>query len=302
MQKYILLLFVICFLLSACSNQPLNKQSRSEQGIIYSPAMKKDMPYSVYLPPGWDKQEALPLIIMLHGAGGNHRTFDKYNAGERLDELILAGDLPRAIIVNPEGELGFWENWFDGTRHYRDWVVKDLMPHIQKSYPTLACPEHCHVTGISMGGHGALRFAYYEPETFSSIAVISGPIFTKTYKNKFSLRSVLIKLLLPTKRIWGDIKNGNGSKTPKDIDPFVSWVENPNMQDIRLFLTWGDKDHTGIREANELFQKHLETHQRPHSWLVYEGKHKWYDWHTVIAESVRFHIDRKANTTIDVSG
>lgn len=262
--------------------------------------MKKDMPFSVYLPPQWNKKEALPLIVMLHGAGGNHQTFDKYNAGERLDKLIVSGQLPKAIIIHPEGELGFWENWFDGTRHYRDWVVKDLMPYIQDNYSVLPCPQYCHVTGISMGGHGALRFAYYEPETFSSAAVISGPIFTKQYKNKFSLRSILIKLFLPTKRIWGDIKNGNGNKTPKDIDPFISWVENPDMQNIRFFLTWGDKDHRGILEANELFQKHLEKNKRAHSWFVYEGKHKWYDWHRVIAESIRFHIDGKTNTATTV--
>ncbi|MFC4699974.1 alpha/beta hydrolase [Glaciecola siphonariae] len=281
-----LALFLFVLVSSGCASHTYVERSTYEQ--IYSPAMGREMAYSVYTPENWTPSESLPLMVLLHGARDDHKSFDKFGVGLTLDKAIAEGRAPRMIVVSPNGELGFWENWHDGSRLYRDWVVKDLMPHVSKQYSSLPCPEFCYISGISMGGHGAMRFAYYEPNTFSSVAAISAPIISKLHPGEPSLGKTILKWLIPTDRIWGDI-DADASNVPKDLDPYISWVERQDMYMQPLLLVWGTEDHKDIVQANSHFQAHLAAHNKPHSWFTYEGKHKWIYWREIMPRVMRFH-------------
>lgn len=288
-------LFIVAllpFIFAGCSSTVLVKHS--EHSDLYSPAMGRNMSYSVYTPPDWTPSESLPLMVLLHGARDNHETFDRYLVGQTLDEAINAGRAPRMIIVSPDGELGFWENWHDGSKMYRDWVVKDLMPHVTARYSSLPCPEYCYVSGISMGGHGALRFAYYEPEVFSSVAALSAPIISKLYPGKPSIGRTLLRWLIPSERIWGDI-DSDSSDVPKDLDPYISWVNRPDLVRMPLLLAWGDEEGDSIAGSNAKFQAHLAAAGKPHAWMIYEGGHKWIYWRDIMSSVLVFHANANKN-------
>lgn len=286
--------FLILFLSFsvACSHAP--PMNFSQQKLLFSPAMGKEMAYAVYTPPGWSQRESLPLVVLLHGRSDNHQTFRQYRINEYLDELINSGKLPRVIIVKPDGEQGFWENWADGSKYYRDWVMKDLLPVVTSEYSTLACPEHCHVSGISMGAHGALRFAYYENETFSSVASISGLILNKEDARKNTFMAFIQRLFIPVERIWGSVDD----EKPSALDPYVGWINNQDMANLRLYLTWGKDDYGFIQSSNQRFQQHLEEHNRAHRWHIFDGKHRWTDWREPIVESIRFHLQGEARYSL----
>ena len=277
---------LLIFVLAGCTSTELIK--RSDHSEIYSPAMGRHMAYSVYTPPNWTPDERLPLMVLLHGGGDDHESFDRYAVGLKLDEEISAGRAPRVVIVSPDGELGFWENWHDGSKLYRDWVVQDLMPYVAKRYATKPCPEHCYLSGISMGGHGAMRFAYYEQNKFNSVAVLSAPIISKLHPGEPSIGRTLMKWLLPTERIWGDIDD-ESSHVPKDLDPYISWVNRKDLIKLPLLLAWGTEDSQSILSANQHFHQHLVTHGKPHQSLVYEGGHKWIYWRSIMADVLQFH-------------
>lgn len=276
--------------LSAALLGPAAKAATSDVGELFSPAMDKPMAYSVYTPPGWGPDERLPLVVLLHGGGSDHLSFDQYGVGAYLDQEFAAGRLPRAIIVNPDGELGFWENWYDGSRRYRDWVMDDLLPRIQEDYNTAACPENCHVMGMSMGAHGALRFIYYEGDSFSTVTVISGLILSRE-EVKPTLRRSVIGLFIPFQKIWGDIDDPNTA--PADLDPYVGWVENDELRSKSLFLSWGSDDNKRMQTTGEAFRQTLDDSGLDYTFMLYDGEHRWTDWKKVIAEALRVQL---ANT------
>lgn len=259
----------------------------------YSPAMGESMGYSVYTPPGWGPDERLPLVVLLHGGGSDHESFIEYGVDTYLDAEHAAGRLPRAIIVNPDGGFGFWENWKDGSRLYRDWVMRDLLPVIRADYNTADCPEHCHVMGMSMGAHGALRFIYYESDTFSTVTVISGMILARE-EVKPTLRRSIFGLFIPFERIWGDIDDP--ASAPADLDPFIGWVENDTLRSKSLFLTWGTEDKKRMKTTGSRFRQALEESGLDFHFTLYEGEHVWRDWRNVIAEALRVQLgDRLAD-------
>ncbi|WP_230537244.1 alpha/beta hydrolase [Teredinibacter turnerae] len=278
--RILLLTLVLC----ACARTPYNAGT-SHHTILFSPAMDRDMGYTVYTPPGWSPREQLPLLVMLHGANDDETTFFRYGVDKYLDGEIAAKRLPRVIVLNPQGDRGFWENWYDGSRSYRDWVLNDLMPVVQTQYNTLPCPASCFVSGVSMGAHGAMRFGYYAPDTFASVAAISGRIVSREQATDGSLKMAIMRFMLPVNRIWGDL-----DKLPRDGDPYVAWTENRVLSSKPLMLAWGEQEDADIVDSNLAFKAHLSANQRPYTQVVFNGEHRWVDWAPVIAESIRFHL------------
>ncbi len=245
--------------------------------------MEFPVEYSVYTPPGWTKEESLPMILFLHGGGDNHTSFEKHGGNDYFDEQIIAGAMPRVILVSPNGRFGLWENWHDGSRLYRDWVLQEIVPEVQEQFNTLACPEHCHLMGISMGGFGALRFAYFAADSFSSVSAISAPIIEREGDEKPRI-PFLIRLLLPIERIFGtDFKNNFARE-----NPYNSWVNDSRLRDMRLQLIWGSEDRDGIRLSNRRLSAHLLKYDKSHDAFEYQGNHKWVAWKPNFNRVVKF--------------
>jgi len=272
-----LLIFV---LLSACNTF---KPEALEYHAVQPANKRGPMKYGVYTPPNWQPSERLPLIVFLHGGGGSHLSFERYGADEFLDREVSAGRVARALIVVPNGENGFWENWADGSKHYRDWVLEEVVPAVQRDYQTLECPKHCHLAGISMGGFGVLRFAYFATDSFSSVSAISAPIFNQDQAQK-QKQSLLIRLLFPFKRIFGETYTEDFIRS----NPYNYWVNSVDQSKLRLQLIWGSADHRRIVEMNEAFHKRLNDGDIDHDHYVYEGGHKWKYWVPNLGRVINF--------------
>ena len=194
-----------CALLFAASCSSLVQ--RLEYASMDSAALEREMRYAVYTPPDFSHDEELPLVVFLHGRGDDESCFDRAGVGQTIDLALARDAAPRCVVVVPDGELGFWENWADGSHRYRDWVMEDLLPEVQRRYHTSTARAHTHVMGISMGGHGALRFARLEHETFSAAVAISAPVMDSATRRTTTDQPALVTC-------WSSVKKS----APRQID------------------------------------------------------------------------------------
>lgn len=275
-----LLVALLLFGASACSSFP----REMHYGQLASPAMGRDMDYAVYTPPDWSPAERLPLCVFLHGGGDNEDCFDRHGIAAHLDEAIAAGDAPRVVIVVPNGERGFWENFVDGSERYRDWVLDDLLPTVQHDYHTRTDRAGTHVFGISMGGHGTLRCALLEPERFASACAISAPVMDAEHLVEFT-QQLWVRLFVPVERIWGPTDD---VEKVKEDDLFERWRAQDDLRGLRVMLAYGTDDKPGIPEGNEHFHRHLLEHDVHHDLLVYPGAHRWVDWKPIFPAVLRW--------------
>ena len=280
--RQLFIIFSMLLAISACASFR-GSELELDYSSVHTGTKNRSIDYGVYTPPGWTSEERLPLVLYLHGGGDSHKSFEKFGANKVLDQDMLNGTIPRAILVSPNGDLGFWENWADGSRHYRDWVMRSVLPKVQSDYNTLACPEHCHLLGISMGGHGAMRFALFEKDTFSNISVLSAAIISNEQHERAKV-SWFIKLIFPLRRIFGEDYRARHSR-----DNFYnSWPSRPHLRNMPLQLIWGDNDNPRIRQANESFHKALLDAGIEHDHFVYEGRHKWVSWLPQLNKAMNF--------------
>ena len=208
------------------------------------------MAYSVYTPPGFQGEERLPLVVFLHGGGDSHESFDEWGIGQRLDRATREGRVPRVVVVLPQGHLGFWANWVDGTRNYEDWVLYEVMPAVVRRYHTRPCPEGCHLMGVSMGGAGTLRIALRHPDRFVSAGIISAPVFGTDEMLAF-VDDRFFNIFIPTHRIWGHPDR----ETVEQEDPFIRW-SSPDVAP-RIFLAWAEEDRGMIITGSRRLDEHL---------------------------------------------
>jgi enterochelin esterase-like enzyme len=144
--------------------------------MFYSAARHRTVRYTIAYPPGHRRGDELPLVVMLHGYGGNHA--DALVAMSPAQGLALeVGGRPVApmAMVTVDGGDGYW-NPHPGDNPMA-MVIDELIPRCQRlglGHP----PRRIGTLGISMGGYGALLFAEKYPHLIAAVAVISPAIWT----------------------------------------------------------------------------------------------------------------------------
>jgi pimeloyl-ACP methyl ester carboxylesterase len=145
-------------------------------GTFYSRARHRSVGYSIAYPPGHRPGDELPLVIMLHGEGGNHATaLAGMTPAQALALKVGGRPLPPMAIVTVDGGGGYW-NPHPGDNPMA-MVIDEVIPLCRRR--GLGRPPHRIATmGISMGGYGALLFAEKFPGMITATAAISPAIWT----------------------------------------------------------------------------------------------------------------------------
>jgi poly(3-hydroxybutyrate) depolymerase len=158
---------------------PLGADARgySARVLLRSAVLERTLNYWIYFPPGYNTStQRYPVLYMLHGLGGSSNTWRAWGLFDTADQLIRAKQIAPLIIVAPQGDNGYWMNHADGGPRWEDYVVQELVPHVDGRYRTLATRAHRAVGGVSMGGNGAIRLMLDHPELFGAAGGHS-PVF-----------------------------------------------------------------------------------------------------------------------------
>ncbi|MFC4211728.1 alpha/beta hydrolase [Pedobacter lithocola] len=139
----------------------------------------------VFSPKNLDKKLKAPTVILLHGFGGNYKQWNNImDAQKYADEYGY-------ILVCPDGLVKSWylnspakANW-----QYETFFFDELLPKLKKNYPIDT--NNLFITGLSMGGHGALWLFLKHPEEFKSAGSTSGGINLRDAIGKFGVPELL---------------------------------------------------------------------------------------------------------------
>lgn len=255
----------VAALCSAC-HSPLG---RFEYITLRSASEHATLRYGAYVPRGWDRTTPLPLVVLLHGAGDDASSADRTEVVEQLDAAIASGQLPPFVMVTPEGQLGFWSNWHDGSHHYRDWVVREVIPDAYRRFSLLPAPQGLHLLGVSMGAGGGLQLWLHTPNTFASASLLSAPILdergTRAFLQRFTSREAI-------DRVFGPPGDSSG------IDPYAVLRSDADLHGTRLLFGAASDDKPGILSSNQAFHAALRQRHVSHTLVTFPGTHGWRAW------------------------
>jgi len=150
---------------------PENKKSPGLQhGTFRSPSMGVDVGYCIYLPPKYEKsKKPLPVVYYLHG-GRPGSEIKSIKMADIFHKYISEGDIKPMIYVFVNGGKVSHYNMPDMDSMGEDIFIKELIPHIDKTYRTVAERKGRGIEGFSQGGRGTTRIMFEYPELFCSAA------------------------------------------------------------------------------------------------------------------------------------
>jgi endo-1,4-beta-xylanase len=186
-KRYLLVTMLLGWLATSAAAQNadfhwINKvpESRAQglkHGTFYSPTHQTDIGYYIYLPPGYaaaeNAEKRYPVVYYLHGGrpGGEQKSI---GLAPTFDEAIRAGRVPPMIYVFVNGgAVSHYD--FPAKKSYGETAfVKELIPHIDATYRTIARRQGRGLEGFSQGGRGTARIMFKYPELFCSAAPMGG--------------------------------------------------------------------------------------------------------------------------------
>jgi S-formylglutathione hydrolase FrmB len=144
-----------------------------------------------YLPPSYvdDSTRRYPVLYMLHGATSvpeewlDAESYQGLRLQLTLDSLIAAGAIPEMIVVMPNANNALGAGWYTNSPalgHWEDFVVHDVVGHMDTHYRTDARRTRRALFGHSMGGFGALAIAFRHPDLFGFVYASSPALVALT--------------------------------------------------------------------------------------------------------------------------
>ncbi len=128
--------------------------------------------YRIYFPPDYETSGArrYPVIYFMHGSLVDSKRPIVAGYVARIDAAIRSGVMPPVIVVMPQGlNQNRWMDSRDGSKPMESIIVKNLIPHIDATYRTIASREGRAIEGHSMGGFGALHNGFNNPDLFIAV-------------------------------------------------------------------------------------------------------------------------------------
>ncbi len=227
--------------------------------VVFSNSMQKKIKCVVIKPALHGKNELrFPTVYLLHGYAGWYA-----NWIVRVPELKEYADAYGMIIVCPEGGASwYFDSPVNTNIRYETFVSKEVPRFIDSAYRTIADRYHRAITGLSMGGHGALFIAWKHSEIFAAVGSMSGVVDMDEVKSKYGIN----KLLGDTLHFAANWKNYS----------VLNLVETKIADSLALIIDDGIDD-IFIAGNRRLHQK-LLTLKIPHEYIERPGKHNWDYW------------------------
>jgi S-formylglutathione hydrolase FrmB len=290
-MKYIRIVCALFFFVSLSGYA--RAQSRIDCNALNSRILKQTVHYCVYLPSGYDAgasrnpPQRYPVLYFLHGLGDNEQTLFNSGGWTLLDDLRNQHKLGDFLIVAPEGRRSFYINSADSSVRYSDFFLQEFMPHIERAYRILPGRAGRAISGISMGGYGALRFAFAHPESFSAVSAQSAALITESPQalNVASQSGAPLAAVLAS--VFGrpiSVEHWN------DNNIFLLAKKNAvALKKLALYFNCGQDDNYGFEKGAAALHAELEKENVVHEYHAYAGDHSLTYFLSHFAEVMEFH-------------
>jgi len=234
--------------------------------VATSPDYPKADTIMCYVPETADESALLPTVIALHGFGGGSWQWPS------ICDLQMLANNYGMVIACPDG---FGDSWYidspRGDNKYTEFFANAILPAIERELPVDT--SMLFITGLSMGGHGALHLALCCKGRFRAAGSMSGVLDLR--------KSSLVKTSLG--KILGPISATNGNWARFSIIDRVQEIKDCGMP---IIISCGAQDY--LVGCNREFAKKCSTLKVNAVYTESPGKHERDYWRIQLPEHIRF--------------
>jgi S-formylglutathione hydrolase FrmB len=234
----------------------------------YSASMKKTIKAVVIRPDDYATASAFPVVYLLHGYSGNYSDWIIKAKG-----FGKAVDLYQMIIVCPDGNNSwYWDSPVDPNYKYETYVSMELVNWVDGKYKTIKGRNGRGITGLSMGGHGALYLALKHQDVFGTAGSMSGGVDIRPFPNNWDMA----------------LRLGTYSEHPENWEKYtvINMLHLLKPNSLALIIDCGTEDF--FYKVNENLHEQLLYRNIPHDYITRPGAHNWNYWTNSIQYQLLF--------------
>lgn len=230
----------------------------------FSGAMKKKIKAVVITPEDYSPDKEYPVVYLLHGYSGSYADWSNKaarNIGAMADQYGF-------MVVCPDGGYSSWyfDSPVEAAMKYETYVARELVNWVDKNYKTIRKPGARAITGLSMGGHGALYLAFKNQDIFGAAGSMSGGVDIRPFPNNWDL----------PKRL------GTYSKAPQnwESNSVINMLHLVTPNSLALIIDCGTGDF--FYQVNKNLHEKMVERNIPHDFISRPGGHTWEYWNNAV--------------------
>lgn len=212
--------------------------------------------------------QACPVIYLLHGYGGEAKSWITIKP-----ELPRIADEKGIIFVCPDGKNSwYWDSPLNPAYRYETFVSSELIEYTDRHYRTVASRQGRAITGLSMGGHGALWTAFRHKDVFGAAGSTSGGVDIRPFPQNWEMSRQLGEFAANKKR-W-------------DEHTVINQIDKIQNGDLAIIFDCGESDF--FLEVNKDLHKRLLGRGIDHDFITRPGVHNSAYWNNSIDYQILF--------------
>jgi len=261
--------------------------SRVEYKTFHSALLNRDLRYGLYLPPSYaGSTKKYPVLYFLHGLDENEMRWSTRGETDlMLDRMVADGKIGEFIVAIPFAATSFYTNARGGGEPWEDVIVKEFIPTIESTYRVDATRRSRGISGVSMGGYGALKIAFKHPELFGSVSAHSAVLVSNL--NDATVPGWRFDMFVS---LFDHIYGIKQDMTYWDANnPLVLAKDPSKFQGMKIYFDCGMQDDYGFNVGLQTLDAMLTKAGYPHEAHLYPGRHGWDYAKEHTAQSLAFH-------------
>lgn len=238
---------------------------------VYSSHLDRRQDVTIYNPNSQNKN--LPVVILLHGVYGNNWVWMDLGGAHLVYEKLREQGLSECVLVMPS-DGGIW----DGSAYlplqegnFEQWIMDDVITTVKDNVDAISATSSWYITGLSMGGYGALRLGCKFAHRFKGITAHSAITHIKNMA------------------LFTDKPLSNYHTIDEHEADIFYWCIKNRQQLPPLKFDCGAQDE--LLGSNQQLASMLNHANIPHQFEINSGGHEWSYWHQHIHTSFKFFDD-----------
>ena len=253
--------------------------SIARRGVVsFTAILPLEKPPKADQPPAY-AEGPFPTLYLLHGFSGNRNDWIvNTNIAELSSKYGIA-------VIMPDGRNGFYLDNEESQDFCGDFIGRELVEATRRMFSLSTRREDTAISGISMGGYGAVRNGLKYADTFGAILSHSGALITDDVAHLHEGEGNFMAPYAYYRHTFGEPKEL--LKTDRDPKYLAQQcMKNGTMP--KLFLACGSEDF--LFDANKDFHAHLEDIGYSHEWWVESGEHNFDFWNRSLSASLNWYF------------
>ncbi len=247
-------------------------QGRAECSVVKSAILARSVRYCAFLPPSFDqdKTRQYPVLYYLHGLGDNEQSLLNSGGWDLIDELRREGKIGDFVVLAPGGGHTFFLDSADGKLRYEDFLTKEFMPQMEKKYRVEGGRATRGITGVSMGGFGALHLAFKYPQQFAAVSAQMPALIAEIPANFAAGGPGSPGSMMGD--VFGDPIN-RAYFERNNVFYFAKNDPAAELKRMKIYFNVGDNDDYGFEQGAQKLHQLLDSRGVSNEFHIYPGRH-----------------------------